>query len=390
MKIRIDALDTLFFKDGKPFSMGDESWADGIFQPPPSVIYGALRSAYFGEHPGEIEKAGMGKDKDPTFYLKIEKINYRINHKGKRDNYFPLPLDLVAFKNKEELEKNREKREKDYKVYLIENAKKDFVSSTKLLNISTYGEEIEGIEDGLISEVNLSIYLTTGKLPKPKDSNEVPHIKCLSISDYVLREPKVGIGRDNSTRTTSDNSKLYRVGMVRANDFGFIVEVADKPEVKKEEASENEYKLDSFSKFIKFGAEGKVSSINNDTFTGSGFKIDNKDIKKFKLYLSTPTFFKHGWLPEWMNEDSLEGHINNTKVKLTSAFIGKPLSIGGFDMKKKCPKPMRKAVPAGSVYYFEITEGNMNDILNEFHEKSISEFDSQKEGFGIAYVGVIN
>ena len=45
MTIQLDALDTLFFKDGKPFSLGEETWADGIFPPPPSVVYGATRTA---------------------------------------------------------------------------------------------------------------------------------------------------------------------------------------------------------------------------------------------------------------------------------------------------------------------------------------------------------
>ena len=47
MIIQIDPLDTLFFRNGKPFTMGEETWADAVFPPYPSVVYGALRSAYF-------------------------------------------------------------------------------------------------------------------------------------------------------------------------------------------------------------------------------------------------------------------------------------------------------------------------------------------------------
>ena len=66
MRIKIDAIDTLFFKDGKPFSMGDETWADGIFPPPPSVIYGALRSIYFSEHPEKLQKVYSKEVQDPA------------------------------------------------------------------------------------------------------------------------------------------------------------------------------------------------------------------------------------------------------------------------------------------------------------------------------------
>ena len=47
MHISIKPFDCLFVRDGKPFSMGDEVWASGIFPPPPSVVYGALRTAWF-------------------------------------------------------------------------------------------------------------------------------------------------------------------------------------------------------------------------------------------------------------------------------------------------------------------------------------------------------
>ncbi|HEC25711.1 MAG TPA: hypothetical protein ENI54_06865, partial [bacterium] len=64
MIVEIDALDTLFFRDGKPFTMAENRWADTVFPPFPSVIYGALRSAYFANH---IEELGKAKtDDDPT------------------------------------------------------------------------------------------------------------------------------------------------------------------------------------------------------------------------------------------------------------------------------------------------------------------------------------
>ena len=74
MQIQIDPLDTLFFRDGKPFTMGEDSWASGIVPPYPSVIYGALRSAYFSNHITELKKAT--KWDDPTMNLKIKGIHF--------------------------------------------------------------------------------------------------------------------------------------------------------------------------------------------------------------------------------------------------------------------------------------------------------------------------
>lgn len=75
MLIDIKPLDTLFFRDGKPFSMGDNDWADGIFPPHPSVFYGALRSAYIGKNIDCIGKISNKSDPDdPTQKLKILNI----------------------------------------------------------------------------------------------------------------------------------------------------------------------------------------------------------------------------------------------------------------------------------------------------------------------------
>ena len=42
----LNPTDTIFFRDGRPFNMGEDTYAQGIFPPPPSVLYGALRTAY--------------------------------------------------------------------------------------------------------------------------------------------------------------------------------------------------------------------------------------------------------------------------------------------------------------------------------------------------------
>ena len=94
--IELDALDTLFFRDGKPFSMGDDVWADGIFPPSPSVFYGAIRSIYFSENIDKLELTATINN-DPTKDLIIKGIFFSINEKP----YFPLPMDLVKEKNSE-------------------------------------------------------------------------------------------------------------------------------------------------------------------------------------------------------------------------------------------------------------------------------------------------
>ena len=102
-----------------------------------------------------------------------------------------------------------------------------------------------------------------------------------------------------------------------------------------------------------------------------------------KIYLATPAIFKNGSLPEFISKGSYEG----IEFELLNMAIGKPIFIGGFDMKKRQPKPMKKAVPAGSVYY--LRSNKAQELASKLHSKSISEINPE-QGFGICYCGTFN
>ena len=348
MIIKIDALDTLFFRDGKPFTMGEDTWANGVFPPYPSVIYGALRSAYFSHHLNELKKAN--NDDDPTRDLKIKGFYILADNKA----YLPLPNDCV-----------KEKGGKDNFVSVLPMPElKNIKSScpTQYALKSKKEEVVENIDGGLINIKSFGEYLKCAK---------GPFSSILKVADRVLPEPKIGIGINKETGT-SEEGKLYRVDMRRLGDFGLLVD----------------FKGLDLSKrgMMKLGGEGKAVSYKQ--FKPVDFSIDNFnfDGKRFKLYLSTPAIFKNGWLPAWINEQTLIGEYKGLELKLLTASIGKPISIGGFDMRKRMPKAMRKAVPAGSVYYFEIIEGDIQQAIEIFNQSAISEF-YREQGFGIAYVG---
>ncbi len=107
----------------------------------------------------------------------------------------------------------------------------------------------------------------------------------------------------------------------------------------------------------------------------------------FKLYLLTPAIFDNGWCPDWIDkENDFIGEYKGFKLKLVASAIGKSQSIGGFDIKKREPKKMMKAVPMGSVYYFEILEGDKEQVVEAFNLSKISDI-KQEEGYGLVIVG---
>ena len=94
------------------------------------------------------------------------------------------------------------------------------------------------------------------------------------------------------------------------------------------------------------------------------------------LYLSTPAAFNYGWQPQdWtklgINEKPVAVAIERYQPIGGWSLI--PGSTGGND------KPLRRCVPAGTVYYFR----HSIDIPSSFT-------DNGKEiGYGIAYTGHI-
>lgn len=351
MIIQIDPLDTLFFKDGRPFTMSEETHAKGIFPPYPSVIYGALRSAYFANNPGTLKMANE-KD-DPTADLKIRGL-YFLNRQN-NEIYLPLPQDCVMAKGAGD------------SVSLLQ-MRDSIVSSCPTQYVLKGIGDVENVEEGLISRKTLTEYLECSE-------NSFSPIIKLSDADMVLTEPKLGISIDKKKGRAAEGM-LYRIGMKRLNKLRLLVnfEGLKLPE----------------NGMMKLGGEGKAVSYQAIEQLKPLVCNYPSDGKRFKIYLSTPAFFEHGWLPKWIDPQTLEGKTDNPKVRLRllTAVIDKPSCIGGFDMKKQKPKPMRKTVPAGSVYYFEILEGSFQDALTKFDRKPISDFNPE-QGFGIAYVGGI-
>lgn len=385
MKIRIEPLDTLFFRDAKPFNMGEETWADGIFPPAPSVYYGALRSIHFSNRMEDFKKQEINTEKDATTRIRIRHISLEVG----KVQYMPLPMDCAS--------KKRNKGDK-LEVYLMKPEKKEGISSCQTPQILTYADKIEYPSSTLMSFREFNKYLNAV-------SEDKKHRKfaALSLQRYLLSEPKVGIKRSNHTHS-SDEGMLYRVDMRRLRKIALVIDF----EVVAEENNKKPVIIHPEG-FMKLGGEGKICQYS---MAEGGLSIATPGLsgKEFKIYLSTPACFKNGWLPSWIDPGTLKGKVPDTgcEVELITAAIGKPVKIGGFDMKYKCPKPMRNLVPAGSVYYFRITnDGNMEDILKCYHGKSISDLLDEsykkkgqceengceepekyrREGFGICYIG---
>lgn len=371
----ISPIDVIFFRDGRSFSAGVDHEAQTLFPPIPSSFYGAIRSAILSQKNAQFSKNGFSVSDDVARQeigsasslgtLQVGMFALARNRSGSVEPLLPVPADVLKQK------KGGNKQSLISPMPLPSNIKANFPMPSLhfLWSVHSEKEFYESI-NGFLSLSDFHQYLE-GILPS---GNQI-----IELKDIYAKEPRIGI-RINRAKKTTGEGQLFSVEFIRLKEeIGFLLSL------------ENANSL-SDSGFLRLGGEGKVASYKTVTaslpdFSNIQKKVEEK--KKFKLVLMTPAVFQKGWIPDDIDDKTGEGKLFGCKVKLIGASIGRFITAGGWDIAKNCPKSAHRAVPAGSVYFFEILEGEIKDLFSHFG-KSILADDWAKQGFGLSYIGAIS
>lgn len=408
MKLFIQPVDVLFFRDSKPFGAGESHAAKGAYMPGPQPFAGAVRTAVLAQELALRQKPFSTYAKDKAFQAEVKEIGTPQQYgefaltgpfaaqmeEGMLNIFLPTPLDLLK------------EREDD---------------SAALRGVLPVTEVFEGISTNLRtksvlwirqeqapSELDIHAFKDEAVMAYLQNDDGRPPIQIAdemkAEADFMIGEDRTGIAL--SEHKTAKEGHLYtnqylrlteRPGIVR----GFFVET-------------NVTSLPPIG-LLKLGGEGRMAryQVVEDKAMGS-WLVGNKGKKRqelknkvgksnlCKIYLASPAVFAQGWLPDFIDKDTLlskEDSIfgrHHITLQLISAAIGKPVSIGGWDLAKKYPKTMYKAVPGGSVYFFKCIAGNMEDIFDLLHGttqlQQCSESSELQElaciGYGLTFVGV--
>lgn len=372
-------VDPVFFSTGRPFSMGVDSWTEGTFPPNPSTIAGALRtyliksrgtvSDFYNRGYEDVGKITTDERGERRFIPGTMRLKGPFLFDEKFETVlFPLPLDLVVSKDSS---KTRSVQ-KGVDIYSLKFVRKpDFLlCSFEKPSYLLWWHGKEQVKDvyGFITNFEMERYL----------KGEMQIVSIVGINEIFASENKIGIAKDRNANVTREGH-LYRISMMRLREnFGFLVEAKN-------------VSIDSDEDILCLGAERKVAQFRQIDVSSKTVYFEgsfSSGEKLFKIYLATPAIFKKGWLPEWIDENTLLGEKDGVKLKLEGCVIGKPIKIGGWDLANEKPKPVYRAVPAGSVYYFRVVgeEVNQDLIFKAFHFNPISDVLGE-EGWGLAFVG---
>ncbi|MEW6309280.1 MAG: type III-B CRISPR module-associated protein Cmr3 [Bacillota bacterium] len=109
-----------------------------------------------------------------------------------------------------------------------------------------------------------------------------------------------------------------------------------------------------------------------------------------RMLLATPALFDQGWLPGWVEPSSMRGTppgMPGLWLRLRGATLERWRPISGWDLHARGPKAGRRLAPAGSVYFFEVEQGDPA-ALAELWLKSISDNPQDCcDGFGLVMWG---
>jgi CRISPR-associated protein Cmr3 len=110
-----------------------------------------------------------------------------------------------------------------------------------------------------------------------------------------------------------------------------------------------------------------------------------------RMVLATPAVFTDGWRPGWLKNGTPPGGPPGLRLKLVGVCNSRAQAVSGWSYETNGPKAIRRVVPAGAVYFFEVSAGSATDVAalaGRWLESVSDHQDDRTDGFGLAAWGV--
>ncbi len=311
----------LLFRDARCFDASDNARTT---LPSIESIYGAIRTAYLRKHKIDLRDSTqiqkhysvIGDAEDPG-QLKLVGPFLFLHEEGKRRYFFPTPRHLTLWKD--------DQNEWSRCGFLKPHQKDTFSFNGCSLHTLWDGSIRQG--ESLASEYP---WIDLDGLMNLKLGNPIEKKHFQKTDAFFRFESRLGIGLREDQKN-ADEKMIFRIRSLRFRDnAGFFVFVSHGQEV-----------LDGITTLFLGGKQGIVTVAHDILETGLFAPIE--DSEKL-LMLITPAIFEKGFLPN-LDNGKLSG------ISLEAVCCGKPVPVGGWDMRIQKPKPLMHAMAPGSVFF---------------------------------------
>lgn len=384
----IESLAPLVFRSGKPF--GSIASAQDATFPLPSATAGLIRAlsieqggGRFTDYKGKLQDDEYQKllsiSAQGPFLVRFNPQNY--------DDYtilVPKPANALYFENRE-----------DKKTHLVRLAPQVFDTDLcgsdlpeGLLPVQMQ-QKLKGKPQSGVSYWSLQHFLAWqqgSQLSFEKVEKEGLKALPIDIRTHVKIDAKT---------LSSEDGKLFQTASL---DLNHQLQPDDR--ATGTQWNENRYGFAVFTDqslnqdLATLGGERRLSYFKPVQASAS-FEVPNNLLEEinqangFSLSLLTPAVFEQGYLPAWIDAKTLQGKLPNSdvEVKLEAVAIDRWLPVSGWDSSVWKPKATRKAVGAGSVYWFKLLSPMDQKTLEQLWAQAIADHpQDQRDGFGVALI----
>ncbi|GAB4403844.1 MAG: type III-B CRISPR module-associated protein Cmr3 [Anaerolineales bacterium] len=369
--------DPLIFRDGKPFTATPGERANSLPFPYPSTLAGAVRTRsgtdlQKGFDDSRISEL-LGKSIRGPILVELDSNGNIVEH------YFPAPADSLLVESKEPDQVLR------YALVPINISNDSFTDLTELSLVGPNKQiknkpsknaprfwkwsEIEAWLQGAGDS-------TEAFDPKNLGLNELPQDR----RTHVSIDPMLQASRERALFQTSAVEFTHAI----VNKENRLVEARSLAI-----AFETDAVLTTGMGFL--GGERRVAQWQEakNALPGSEkISVIKKQIeasRSCRLILASPAYFSNGHLPDYLT--------TKFGAKVVAAALSRYQTISGWDYAKPNggePKPTRRLVPAGSVYFLNL-EGvkDIDAFIEAVWLKAMSDDEqARRDGFGLALLGV--
>lgn len=343
----LEPMDVTLFRDGRPFTPGESSFARSLFPPNPSTVAGAMRT-FIGRELMGGRFSGLGSaEYSPILFDGPYPFS---RNEDRIIPLYPWPVDLVSMGKVDDMEPILFERRSmmTYPDYFVRSESR-FPFGLVLRERYDYQQEIPELTR--YRDVHGRFWIDSKGLRLWLEG--FPFYRAFDREmTMVLDEPRPGIRMNTRTLTVDpEGNAFFFVQMNRHRDeTGFLVGLE-----RGQTSQEIWEKIQRFHesgemKLLHLGGERRLARIlpvnSREPEIGGVSEIGGK----VRLYLLTPALIS-------LNERAMRMNTADIEVEATLlafAIAGSPGFYTGWDYQEDSPKAHRRLVPAGSVLVLQI------------------------------------
>lgn len=359
-------LDTLFFRDGRPYNQDDPGQVEAasLFPPYPPTVVGAVRAAAaraMGWPGSAWDTAALG---DGVDWQAGDEALGPLRFSGpyilrNGEPLYPAPLNLVAGKGEGGA---------DLITYLAPSGRAldTDIGAVRLPAPIEAGQGFKTLE---------RFWLDTKAMALALRGAELTSDQVVPGSHLSQAEVRIGIQRDTARRTTAERA-LYAAGHARpAQDVALVVDVEALPDVA---LGENLAPLGGEGRSVWIEQRDEKLELPHAPELTPG----KDDVLCYTVVLITPADLDDKWPGPG---EHLAGSTGEALPgKIVSACTGRAVMVGGWDGAARGPLPLRPLIPPGSIWFLE-ARAEEAEAVRSWRGRTIGR--STGWGFGRVLIG---